>query len=273
MLAKYDLKPLKRLGQNFLVDPNIAEKIISACEIDKNDHVIEIGPGFGQLTEGLCRKSKSVTAVEVDKKMCQALRENTREIGNLDIVCGDFLEFDIAGYLDGKGIKKVKIYGNLPYYITSPILVHILENKKRVDSVYILVQKEVAKRLSAGPGTADSGAITCFTQYHSIPKILFNVSKGAFYPQPEVDSAFMKLEIPDKPGVAVKDEKLFFKIIRASFGQRRKTLLNSLSGSKDLGLSKEKASELLAKAGIDGNRRGETLSLNEFAKIADAEKA
>jgi 16S rRNA (adenine1518-N6/adenine1519-N6)-dimethyltransferase len=238
--------------------------------VGKKDFVVEIGPGLGQLTEGICRKAGFVAAVEIDKKICKALKERLSDFDNIDIICRDLLRLDIEKYLKQNDVKKIQIYANLPYYITTPLIAYILERKKFIDSAYLLVQKEVARRLIASPGTSDYGAISCFLQYHAKAKILFNVSKRSFYPQPEVDSSFMRLDMRQQPDISVKDEELFFRIIRASFGQRRKTLLNSLSGSRDLGLSKTDIAALLDKLKIEANRRGETLSLDEFAKISNA---
>jgi len=263
----YNFRPKYKLGQNFLIDGNIAHKIIDACAITKEDVVLEIGAGFGQLTDGLAQRAKFVYAVEQDKLLCKALEERLRPLENVSIICGDFLELKIADLLKG---RKAKVVGNLPYYITTPVVLKLIEERKNISEIFLTMQKEVAERFSAPPGTKAAGAITCRVRYYTLPTVLFHISESAFYPAPEVGSTFLSLRVLDEPPVLVQDEKLLFEIVRAAFAQRRKTLLNSLSGSAALRVKKEGVLGLLSKVGVDPRRRAETLSLEEFAALANA---
>jgi len=262
-LREHNIRPSKRLGQNFLTDQNIQRKIISSAHIEKEDTILEIGPGLGALTSGLCEAAEKIIAIEKDKRLCEILLKKIH-FENLELVCGDILKHDFSKY------SKIKVLGNLPYYISSPILIHLLKNKDFISSIFITVQREFAERLAAKPGTRDYGSISCFTQFYAEPRILFKIKKNAFYPAPKVDSCFLRIDIRKKPLYLTNEEKLF-KIIRTSFEKRRKTILNSLAAGGDFG-SKQELSEKLSEAGISPNRRPETISLDEFVKLVTVTK-
>ena len=261
LMRKFNFHPKRRLGQNFLIDKNILRKIIEVTELKQGDVILEIGPGLGALTEELVKRVKNVIAVELDKKLCQILKESLKCHGNVEIIQGDIRKFSFSAYRQ----DRFTVIGNLPYYITTPVIVYLLQQRDYISSILITVQKEVAKRLVANPGKKDYGAITCFVRYYANPSILFYIKRTSFWPQPEVDSAFIKLEPSKKPAADVLDEELFFKIIRAAFQKRRKIILNAL---RDI-ISKERLLEIFKNMGIDPKRRGETLSLEEFARIAN----
>ncbi len=272
LLSRYNIRPRKSLGQNFLIDKNILKKIIGAGHFSKEDIVIEIGSGLGTLTEELAGEVKKVLAVEYDRKFCDALKERLSCLKNVKIVCKDFLKLKIGDLLD-EDIKdiKVKFVGNLPYYITTPILSHLISMREYIDTILVMVQKEVAARILAQPAQKDYGSLSCYMQFYTKPGIIYNVPKSAFWPEPKVESSLILLDILETPPVSVRDEVLFFKIIRASFQERRKTILNSLSrgiANTDVH-GKEKIKAILQNLSIDPMRRGETLSLEEFASIAD----
>jgi 16S rRNA (adenine1518-N6/adenine1519-N6)-dimethyltransferase len=257
-MLNFSQKPRKSLGQNFLVDRNIIAKIISGCNLQKDDSILEIGPGPGQLTKEICPKVKSVIAIELDSHFCEKLRINFK-FSNLQIICQDILKFDM-----GNIKSKIKVIGNLPYYISTPIISYLLSHKEKIGLIYISLQKELGERLVASPGGKEYGAFTCFVQYHTQPKILFKITKGCFKPQPKVDSVFMELKIREKPAVEV-DEKLFFKIIHLAFSQRRKTISNALVGL----FPKADLIAVLEKARINPQDRPERLSLPDFARFAN----
>jgi 16S rRNA (adenine1518-N6/adenine1519-N6)-dimethyltransferase len=265
ILKEYNIRLSKRLGQSFLIDKNIQGKIIEALQLQKEDTVLEIGPGLGTLTEELCRNAKKVIAIEKDKRLYDFLSENL-EFNNLELVHGDILKF--GAWRQFSAVHRLKIVGNLPYYISSPILIKLIENRNFISSALISVQKEFGERLTSIPGTKAYGSISCFVQFYTEPDIIFTIKKGSFYPVPKVDSCFLKIKIRERPLFATDEEKLF-RIIRACFGKRRKTILNSLYSSK-LFASKEKILEGLKKAGISPERRPETISLSEFVNLADA---
>ncbi len=269
ILAKYEIRPKRYLGQNFLVDQNIAEKIIQKCRFSSVDYVLEIGAGLGALTERLGNLVAQVIAVEKDKRLCAVLSESLKGLDNVKIVCADFLKLDLRGMLTADTVK-IKVIGNLPYYITTPIIEKLIANKDRFNSIFITVQKEVAQRLCANPGSKEYGAISCFVQFHLKPDVLFHIGKRAFYPCPQVDSIFLELDVLPTPPVQVINGDIFFKIIRSAFGKRRKTILNSLSASKLLKLKKADLLAVFKRIGIDPNVRPEQLSLDEFARIANA---
>ncbi|MGB2705403.1 MAG: 16S rRNA (adenine(1518)-N(6)/adenine(1519)-N(6))-dimethyltransferase RsmA [Candidatus Omnitrophota bacterium] len=271
MLTKNELKalwqktgfrPLKRLGQNFLVDKNVKDKILRNVEIGPDDTVLEIGPGFGEMTFGLAERAKKVFAVEKDKKVVKILKTGLKLPGNAVLIEDDFLDVDIKKLAAN---KKVIVYGNLPYYITSPILEKLFSNISLIKSIYFVVQKEVADRILAKPGSKDIGRLSLYVQYYTEPKRIFTIGKGCFYPAPGVESAFLKLIVLRKKKARVKDEKLFFEIIKNAYGQRRKTLLNSLSG---MGIEKGVLSRSLKAAGINPRSRAEELSLQDFALLS-----
>lgn len=252
-------RPKKSLGQHFLVDQNILSRIISSCRLQKDESVLEIGPGLGQLTKVIVKETKEVLAIELDKNLCEDLERNLK-FPNLTISCQDILDFDF------KNIRgKVKVIGNLPYYISTPIISHLLGHKAKISSIYISLQKELSERVVARPGGKEYGAFSCFTQYHTLPKILFKINKGCFKPQPKVDSCFLELRIRERPAVEVKDEELFFKVIRQAFNQRRKIIGNALSGL----FPKVDLIPILEKARIDPQIRPERLSLEDFARLAN----
>jgi 16S rRNA (adenine1518-N6/adenine1519-N6)-dimethyltransferase len=259
--------PLKRLGANYLIDGNIKDKIVSAAGISKGDFVLEIGPGLGALTIDIARTGASVVAVEKDRKAHEILTALAGdEFPNLRIVHEDILKFDLNSIAAG---KKIKVVGNLPYYITTPVIEYLLKNKHLISSAVIMIQKEVALRLMAKPATEDYGSLSCFIQYHARPEYLYTVKRTCFYPVPEVDSGILRLDILDEPSVKVSDEDMLFRIVRGAFNQRRKSIMNSLAREEVLDMPKAELIEILGKAGIDPAARPETLSLADFAGIAN----
>lgn len=268
LFSKYDFKPLKRLGQNYLIDANIKCKIITEIDPRPGDTILEIGPGLGALTMDLAQSGANVIAVEKDAKALGALREiASGAFKNLKLIPGDILEFDISSLAEG---KKIKIAGNLPYYITSPIIEALIESVRSISSAVILVQKEFAQRLLAGPGSKDYSSFSCFVQYFTKPKYIYTVKRTSFYPEPEVDSAIMRLDMLEKPSCDVSNEALFFRIVRGSFNQRRKSIINSLSRKEVLDVPKSDLAAILKQAKIDPAARPETLSLTDFASIANS---
>lgn len=267
ILDSYGFKFSKSLGQNFLIDGNIINKIVDAADIDESSGVIEIGPGFGTLTQCLCKRAKKVVAIEIDKSLTE-VHKNTIPYDNIKIIYEDFMKIDVDKIIieEFEGMD-VKLVANLPYYITTPIIMKVLEDKYNISKMVVMVQKEVAQRFNAKPNTKEYSAISLAVQYRADTKIAMIVSSSVFMPRPKVDSAVITLDILKKPRIDVIDEKMLFKVIRGSFGQRRKTILNSLSSN--LGCSKEVIKEVLEKADIDPGIRGEALSLAEFGRITD----
>ena len=263
----YGFKITKSLGQNFLTDYNIIEKIIDGSGISEDDLVIEIGPGMGALTGELVKRAGKVIAIEIDKRLVEILKNNFALTENLEIVNEDILKADIGKIISESGYENVKIIGNLPYYITTPIMMKIFEEDIRCDSLTFMMQKEVAERISAEPGTRSCGSITYYIRYYCDAKVIAKAPKEAFYPAPKVDSVVLKLDRLKEPPVDVKEPKLLFECVKKGFGMRRKTLLNSLTGVNDSG--REEIREALKRADIEETRRAETLSLAEFAKIAN----
>lgn len=271
LLDSHGLRPKKRLGQNFLIDRNILQKILDAAELDSTSLALEIGPGLGTVTYEMAQVAEKVVAVEADRDLVPILIEIFEDRSNVEIVEGDFLKLDLPEFLQSRfGNRKCEVVANLPYYITSPLIISLIECKERVNKMVVMVQQEVADRLVAAPGTDGYGSLSVFIQYHCSVRIVGKAKRTVFLPAPDVDSAMVRLDVRETPAVNVEDEQLFFKIVRAGFGQRRKTLLKSLSGSQDLGWSKEITADVLEKAGIDPIRRAETLSLDEFASIEAA---
>ena len=260
ILREYNIHPSKYLGQNFLIDQNVQGKIINALDIKRQDTVLEIGPGLGALTDEVCKWASKVIAIEKDRRLCNFLLQNT-SYANLDLFSEDILKYNF-----GKR-RGLKVIGNLPYYITSPILTYLLDNRPSIESIFITVQKEFAQRLVAWPGTKDYSSISCFTQFYAEPEILFNIRRKCFYPVPGVESCFLRIDIREK-GLFLTNEDKLFKIIRTCFGKRRKTVLNSLSSNSAFG-SKEAVEGRLKDIGIDPKRRPETLSIEEFVRIND----
>lgn len=267
IFAKYGFTPLKRLGENYLIDNNIKDKVIAAAFLSKDDVVLEIGPGFGALTMDIARSAGEVFAVEKDKKAYNILKDLAITIPNLKIFNEDILEFDIEKM---PASKKIKVIGNLPYYVTTPIMEYIIENRQRINFVVMTIQKEVARRFLARPGTKDYGSISCYVQYYMRPKYIYTVKRNSFYPAPDVDSSLIKLDVLAAPPVEVKDETLFFKIIRGAFNQRRKSIINSLSREEVLDMPKEELSRILNGLAIEPSVRAETLGLAQFASISNA---
>ena len=263
ILKAFGLRASKRLGQNFLINSAIVQGIVTAAEIEAGDRVLEIGPGIGTLTQGLAEAGAQVTAVELDKKLPAVLAETLKGYDNVKIVPGDILKTDIRELM---GQQPFKVAANLPYYITTPILMALLEQKLPITKIVTMVQKEVAERMIASPGGKDYGALSVTVQYFTAPEIVLEVPPSSFLPPPAVDSVVISCRVLENPSVSVEDEKMFFRVVRTSFGQRRKTLFNALKG---LGLDKEIVAAALEKTGIEPSRRGETLSLQEFAKLSD----
>lgn len=266
--SEYGFRPLKRLGENYLIDGNIKDKIILNAGVKKEDVVLEIGPGFGALTIDLAQSGAAVFAVEKDKKAFNILKDMTGgKFPNLKIFNADILEFDLKNIVTD---KPIKVIGNLPYYITTPAIEYIIRNRALIGSALIMVQREVANRILALPGRKDYSSISCFAQYYAKSSYVYTVKRTSFYPSPDVDSSLMRLDMLDEPSVKVRDESLFFRIIRGSFNQRRKTIINSLSREEVLDIPKERLEEILKEALIDPAVRPEDLSLSDFARIADA---
>jgi 16S rRNA (adenine1518-N6/adenine1519-N6)-dimethyltransferase len=271
LLRRQGLRPKKRLGQNFLVDRNTLEKIADAAELTPGDRVLEIGPGLGALTRALAERADRVVAVEVDADLLPILRETLGDLPNVRIVHADFLALPLDAFLpEHVGDRGVKVVANIPYYITSPILERLLAASARIERILLLVQKEVADRLTARPGTADYSSLTLFARYHAEVEVAGRVSRNVFYPPPAVDSAILRLRPRPEPAVRAADPGRLFDVIHAAFQQRRKTLLNALTGFSALRLARPDAEAALRAAGIEPQRRGETLSLEEFARLADA---
>lgn len=271
ILSEYEFRFSKSLGQNFLIDEGALAGILSGADISEDDCVLEIGPGFGTLTQRLCGAAKKVVCVEIDKTVIPILEENLRDFDNFEIINDDIMKIGVKSLVEEKfGTENVKVAANLPYYITTPIIMMLLESKVKFKSITVMVQKEVAKRLCASEGTKDFGAISLAVQYFCSANYLFDVPNTSFMPPPKVTSTVVRLDLLDKPRVSVKKEEMFFKTVKASFAQRRKTLLNALSNAGFSGFSKAEISEILKNIGIDEKRRGETLSIDEFARLADA---
>ena len=263
-LKAFGLRMSKKLGQNFLIDARIVQGIVDAAEIKPGDRVLEIGPGIGTLTQGLAEAGAEVTAVELDKKLPAVLKETLKAYDNVTIVPGDILKVNIPEIM-GEG--PFKVAANLPYYITTPILMTLLERRLPITHMVTMVQKEVAERMTAKPGSRIYGALSVAVQYYTEPEIVLDVLPRSFIPAPEVMSVVVSCRVRRKPAVDVQDEKLFFRVVKAAFGQRRKTLANALRGA---GFPKEQVRDALESAGIDPIRRGETLTLAEFGQLADA---
>ena len=266
-MTAHGLRPKKRLGQNFLIDRNALDKIAAACGVGPDTNVLEIGPGLGTLTRELAATSARVVCVEADKALEPVLNETLAGLPNIEIIISDFLKLDMDKF-DGKWV----VVGNLPYYITSPIIAKLIDARAHIDRVLVMVQREVARRLSAAAGSEDYGSLTVFVQFYCDVESVVRVSRNVFYPVPEVDSEMVRLTVRDRPRADVPDEALFFRVVRAAFGKRRKTLLNALSTSDELGWSRDEAAAALASSGIDAGRRGETLTIGEFAALACARR-
>ena len=271
IINKYSFAFQKKFGQNFLIDSNVLESIIRGAEITKDDFVLEIGPGIGTMTQYLCEAARQVVAVEIDKMLIPILEDTLSEYDNVEVINQDVLKVDIKSLAEEKNNgKPIKVVANLPYYITTPIIMGLFESGVPIDSITIMVQKEVADRMQTGPGSKDYGALSLAVQYYATAKVILNVSATCFMPRPNVDSAVIKLTRHKEPTVNVADEKLMFKIIRASFNQRRKTLVNGLKNSPELSFSNEQIVKAIEKIGKPETIRGEALTLEEFAELANA---
>lgn len=271
ILQKYNFNFQKKFGQNFLIDANILEKIISAAEVNKDDCVLEIGPGIGTMTQYLCENSREVVAVEIDKKLIPILQEDTlSSYNNVTLINDDILKVDINAIVQEKNNgKPIKVVANLPYYITTPIIMGLFEKKVPLESITIMVQKEVAERMQVGVGTKDYGALSLAVQYYAKPEVMMTVPASCFMPRPNVDSAVIKLTRYDNPPVSVTDEKKMFDIIHAAFNQRRKTLVNSLKNAMGLDIKKEEVLSALETMELPATIRGEALSLEQFAQLTE----
>ena len=270
ILQKYHFNFQKKFGQNFLIDSHVLEKIIQASDVTKDDFVLEIGPGIGTMTQFLCENARAVAAVEIDKNLIPILQETLSNYNNVEIIENDILKVDIKKLSEEKNNgKPIKIIANLPYYITTPIIMGIFENHVPVKSITVMVQKEVAERMQVGPGSKDYGALSLAVQYYAEPQVVANVPPNCFMPRPTVGSAVIHMVCHEKPPVSVKNEKMMFRIIRASFNQRRKTLTNGLNNSPEISLTKEQIQHVISQMGLEPSVRGETLTLEQFAKLSD----
>lgn len=270
ILQKYNFTFQKKFGQNFLIDTRVLERIIAQAEITKDDMVLEIGPGIGTMTQYLCENAREVVAVEIDNSLIPILEDTLSEYNNVTVINDDILKVDINKLVEEHNAgKPIKVVANLPYYITTPIIMGLFEKKVNVDSITVMVQKEVADRMKSGPGSKDYGALSLAVQYYSKPEIVANVPPNCFMPRPNVSSAVIRLKLYDEMVVKVENENLLFRLIRASFNQRRKTLVNGIKNSGELNYTKEQVVEALAKMGLNENIRGEALTLEQFGELSD----
>lgn len=268
IMEKYGFKFSKSLGQNFLINDGVIEEIVDGAEVSENDCILEVGPGIGVMTQAMAERAKKVVSVEIDSSLLPVLDETLEPFDNVVIVNEDILKVDIRELInkefDG---QSPKVVANLPYYVTTPIIMMFLEEGLPVTDIVVMVQKEVADRIVSGPGNKIYGALSVAVQFYAEPEIIVKAPKGLFMPQPKVDSVVVRMKLREEPKVAVKDRKLFFKVVKAAFGMRRKTLLNALSAG--LNVSKDVVNEVMDSCGIDPKRRGETLSIEEFGQLAD----
>ena len=270
MINKHEFAFQKKFGQNFLIDEGIVNKIVREAGVTKDDFVLEIGPGIGTMTQLLCEQAGGVAAVEIDTNLIPILKETLAEYDNVTIINEDILKVDIKKLAEEKnGGKPIKVVANLPYYITTPIIMGLFESNVPIDSITVMVQKEVADRMQVGPGTKDYGALSLAVQYYSKPQVVINVPPECFIPRPNVGSAVIRLTRYKEPPVKVRDEKLMFKLIRASFNQRRKTLANGLNNSPEINFSKEEITAAIESLHKGPSIRGEALTLSEFAALSD----
>lgn len=268
IMEKYNFKFSKTLGQNFLIDDNIIEKIIKGADITEEDYILEIGPGIGVMTSAMADIAKKVVAIEIDTSLLEVLDETLADYENIKIINGDVLKLDLNKIIEEEfNGKKPKVVANLPYYVTTPIIMKLLEEDINVSDIVVMVQKEVAQRIISKPSTKSYGVLSVAVQYYSSPSIICMVPRGVFMPKPNVDSSVIRLEIRKDPTLDIYSKDIFFKTLRAAFAMRRKTLLNTLSSS--LKISKDEIKSILEKCEIDPKRRGETLSISEFAKLSN----
>ncbi len=275
VLQKYDLHLQKKYGQNFLIDERIVKGIVEAAGVDTSDLVLEIGPGIGTMTQYLCEAAGRVAAVEIDTHLIPVLEETLSSYNNVEIINQDILKLDITELLRRQtaAFRQVKVVANLPYYITTPIIMGLLESRAPIDSITVMVQKEVADRMRTGPGSKDYGALSLAVQYYAQPEVVLSVPPSSFIPQPSVGSSVIRLTRHPAPPVQVQDERLMFRVIRAAFNQRRKTLVNALGNSGMFPLSKEQLAECIRQLGVSENIRGEVLTLEQFARLSDLIKS
>lgn len=270
VLQKYRFNFQKKFGQNFLIDTHVLDKIIDASGVTEDDFVLEIGPGIGTMTQYLCERAREVVAVEIDKNLIPILSDTLKNYSNVTVINEDILKLDICKLAEEKNQgKPIKVVANLPYYITTPIIMGLFESHVPIDSITIMVQKEVAERMQEKSGSKEYGALSLAVQYYAKPEIVANVPPNCFMPRPNVGSAVIRLTRHEKPPVEVEDEKLMFRIIRASFNQRRKTLANGLNNSPEIHLPKEVIQESIVSLGVPENIRGEALSLEQFAELSN----
>ena len=270
ILKKYNFNFQKRYGQNFLIDSHILEKIIDAAGITKEDCVLEIGPGIGTMTQYLAESAGEVAAVEIDRALIPILKDTLSDYRNVTVINEDILKVDINSLVRERNQDRpIKVVANLPYYITTPIIMGLFESHVPLKSITVMVQKEVAQRMQVGPGTKDDGALSLAVQYYAKPQIVADVSPNCFIPRPQVGSAVIRLDRYEKPRIAVDDEEVLFAVIRAAFNQRRKTLANSLGNAGELEITRQQAAQTLAALGLDPAVRGEALTLQEFADLTN----
>ena len=270
VLQKYNFNFQKKFGQNFLIDTTVLDRIIDASEITKEDCVLEIGPGIGTMTQYLAERAGEVIAVEIDKALIPILKETLADYDNVTVINDDILKVDINRIVEERnGGKPIKVVANLPYYITTPIIMGLFENHVPLKSITIMVQKEVADRMQVGPGTKDYGALSLAVQYYAKPEIVANVPPNCFIPRPNVGSAVIRLTRYEEPPVKADDEAFLFAVIRASFNQRRKTLANGLSNAPGLGVTREQVVGVLEEMGLSATIRGEALTLEQFAQLSN----
>lgn len=267
IIKQYDFAFKKNFGQNFLVDERVLDKIVDSADITSDDVVLEVGPGIGTLTQALARRAKKVVAVEIDKTLIPILQELLSDFDNIEIINNDILKVDITDIVRENGGRPIKVVANLPYYITTPIIMNILEKQLPVESITVMIQKEVAYRMQAQPKSKDYGSLSLVVQYYCKPYLVANVPQNCFMPRPNVDSAVIRLTLLDKPAVDVKNRELLFSIIKAAFSQRRKTLLNCFFNCGGWNLTKEQLTDIINNAGYDEKIRGEALTLDDYAKI------
>ena len=270
VIKKYEFCFQKKFGQNFLIDGHVLDKIIAGAGVTKDDMVLEIGPGIGTMTQYLAEAAGKVVAVEIDRNLLPILQETLADYDNVKVIHADVLSLDLEKLVqEENGGRPIKVVANLPYYITTPIIMALFEQHVPLANVTVMVQKEVAARMKSGPGSKDYGALSLAVQYYAEPYIVANVPCNCFMPRPNVDSAVIRLTRYEEPPVQVNDEKMLFKIIRASFNQRRKTLQNGLNNSQELSFTKEQIAEAIEKMGLSPSVRGEALTLEQFAKLSD----